>query len=62
MFGDTEKQLLEKILLAVLSGPTAGNYANGTPTFTPVTTTAFAVDTSNGHLWIYYSGAWHLHP
>ena len=38
----------------------AGNYANSTPTDTPTTSVAFAVDTSGSHpTWMWYSAAWH---
>lgn len=41
------------------TGATFGNYAGGVPNFTPAGGTGLAVDTSNGTLWMYYSGAWH---
>lgn len=37
----------------------SGNYAGIAPTFTPTTSVAIAIDTSNGTQWSYYSGAWH---
>jgi hypothetical protein len=37
----------------------AGNYGGGQPNFTPTTSTAIAIDTSNDTQWNYYSGAWH---
>lgn len=40
-------------------GITCGNYSGGAPTFTPTNGCAAAVDTSNGSIWYYYSGAWH---
>ena len=40
------------------SGVTNGNYAGGTPTFTPSSGAGLAVDTSTGNLWAYYNGAW----
>ena len=53
--------LLELALLQIIanaSGSTFGNYAGGTPNFTPATN-ATAIDTSNGQQWAYYNGAWH---
>lgn len=41
------------------SGFTFGNYAGVAPNFTPATGEGAAVDTSNGTVWYYYSGAWH---
>lgn len=38
---------------------TAGDYGGGAPSFTPSGSTAIAVDTSNGTLWLWYSGNWH---
>lgn len=35
------------------------NYAGGQPNFTPTTSTAIAIDTSNGTQWNWYSNAWH---
>ena len=40
-------------------GVPSGNYAGAQPNFTPSTDSALAIDTSNGALWEYYSGAWH---
>jgi len=37
----------------------AGNYAGGQPNFTPTTSAAIAIDTSNGTQWDWYSNAWH---
>lgn len=38
----------------------SGNYGGGQPTFTPAAgNLGVAVDTSNGQLWLYYSGGWH---
>lgn len=41
------------------SGPACGNYSGGQPDFIPATGCGVAVDTSDGHIWWYYSGAWH---
>jgi len=55
-----ELQLLCDIVSGGASGSfTAGNYSGGQPNFTPSGDTAIAVDTSNGTLWLWYSGAWH---
>jgi len=35
------------------------NYGGGQPNITPSTNTAIAIDTSNGTIWTWYSGAWH---
>jgi hypothetical protein len=60
--------LLELALLQIIannvgggssSAATFGNYAGGQPTFTPSSGTGLAVDTSDGTMWEYYSGAWH---
>lgn len=68
---DTERQLLIKILNTLnASGGSGGsnngiqggsaNYSGGSPSFTPAAgVLGMAVDTSNGRLWLYYSGAWH---
>lgn len=40
-------------------GATCGNYAGGEPDFTPATGCGVAIDTSDGRIWWYYSGAWH---
>jgi hypothetical protein len=37
---------------------TSGNYGGSQPNFTPSGSTGLAVDTSNGRIWWYYSGAW----
>lgn len=40
-------------------GVSCGNYSGGQPTFTPSTSCAVAIDTSDGTIYWYYSGAWH---
>jgi hypothetical protein len=40
-------------------GVFCGNYSGGTPSPTPIASCAIAIDTSNGTLWHWYSGAWH---
>lgn len=42
-----------------IGGWTSGNYAGGTPNFTPSTPTAATIDTSNNHFWIFFGNAWH---
>lgn len=37
----------------------SGNYGGGVPTDVPVASAAFAIDTSNGTIWSWYSGNWH---
>ena len=39
-------------------GVFSGNYAGGQPNFTPTTTTAIAIDTSNGTQWNWYNNTW----
>jgi len=39
--------------------PTCGNFGGGQPNFTPASGCANAVDTSNGRIWWFWSGAWH---
>lgn len=67
---DTERQLLVKILNALNGGSggatnggiqgASANYSGSAPSFTPAANTlGIAVDTSNGRLWLYYSGGWH---
>jgi|SRR5579872_5103493 len=41
------------------SGLSCGNYAGAQPTFTPTTSCANAIDTSNGRVWYYFNSAWH---
>lgn len=41
------------------SNTQCGNYGGGQPNFTPATTCALAIDTSNDNLWAYTNGAWH---
>lgn len=41
------------------SGMSEANYSGGTPGITPSGTVALTVDTSNRHIWLYFSGAWH---
>lgn len=36
-----------------------GNYSGGTPSDSPTSTLAFAVDISDNQLWIWFSSAWH---
>ena len=36
----------------------AANYSGGQPNFTPTTSGALAIDTSNGRLWEWYNGTW----
>ena len=54
---------LEAKILTVLStgvgGTTGatGNYGGAQPNFTP-TSTSYAIDTSTGRVWWYYSGQW----
>jgi hypothetical protein len=62
--GDSQRDLLVKILQAILAGGggvvyNAGNYGGSQPNFTPSGSTGFATDTSNGRFWQYWSGAWH---
>jgi hypothetical protein len=59
------RDTLECILFNVQSGAagagggfTQGNYAGGTPTFTPGSSPAWAIDTSTGLLWVYFNSAW----
>lgn len=40
------------------SSISSGPYAGGQPSFTPTTSTALAVDTSNGRVWLFYNGIW----
>ena len=63
-----ELQLLCEILSAGGTGTGSGggiqgfsgNYGGGQPTSTPTSgNIGYAVDTSNGRQWVYYSGAWH---
>jgi hypothetical protein len=64
---NTMRQLLAKELVALNSGSaspgtggfTQGNYAGIAPNFTPTSQPWWAVDTSNNHLWTYFSNAWH---
>lgn len=39
-------------------GISSGNYAGGQPGFTPTGSTAIAVDTSNGRVWLFYNSTW----
>jgi hypothetical protein len=39
-------------------GFTQGNYSGGAPSFTPTSAPAWAIDTSNGLLWVYFNSAW----
>jgi hypothetical protein len=39
-------------------GTTCGDYGGGEPDFTPGSSCAIAIDTSNDSLWVYRSGAW----
>lgn len=63
--GDTERELLVKILNLLRSGTVgggqmfSGNYAGGPPTDVPSGDTAIAFDTSDGTQWDYYGGQWH---
>jgi hypothetical protein len=41
------------------NGVFSGNYGGGQPNFTPTATQAIAIDTSNGRVWNYWSGAWY---
>jgi hypothetical protein len=61
-------QLLELALLQIIAnnggggsggGVTAADYGGGPPSFTPTTSGALAIDTSNGSVWTWYSNAWH---
>lgn len=36
-----------------------GNYGGGEPSYTPASSPSFATDTSDGHIWWYFDGAWH---
>lgn len=40
-------------------GVTCGDYGGGQPTFIPASGCASAIDTSDGTIYWYYSGAWH---
>lgn len=56
--------VLAELLLEIRDGMSNvatvfANYSGGQPTFTPASGTGTAVDTSNGTVWHYYSGAWH---
>jgi hypothetical protein len=59
-------QLLELSLLSIIAGGsvgggasiTTGNYAGGTPNFTPASGTGIAIDTSNNRVWWYFNGGW----
>ncbi len=58
-----ELQLLCEILAASSGGlggggVVCGNYGGNQPTFTPSSGCGNAIDTSNGQVWWYYSGAW----
>lgn len=37
----------------------SGNYGGVAPVIVPTTTAAIAIDTSDGTVWYWYSGAWH---
>jgi len=40
-------------------GVTCADYGGGEPSFTPTTSCAVAIDTSNERIWWFYSAAWH---
>jgi hypothetical protein len=40
-------------------GGTCADYGGGNPSFTPSSGCGFAIDTSTGQVFWYYSGAWH---
>lgn len=35
-----------------------GNYGGGQPSFTPTTSGASAIDTSNGRVWFWFNNVW----
>jgi hypothetical protein len=67
----SQSDLLELSLLQIIAnnvsggggggggGVTTGNYGGSQPSFTPSSGAGVAIDTSNGRIWWYYSGAWH---